>query len=45
MGRTCSTHVRDERLEKHRNFLLENLKRRDNMEDLGVDARIILNGS
>jgi hypothetical protein len=31
-----------ERWEMHTKFLLENLKGRDHMEDLGIDRRIIL---
>jgi hypothetical protein len=39
MGGSCSMNDRDE---KRIIVLLENLKRRDHSEDLGVDGRIIL---
>jgi len=39
MGRTCSTHGRDE---MHTKFWSVNLKGRDHSEDLWVDGRIIL---
>jgi hypothetical protein len=29
----------------HAEFLFENLNRRGNLEDVGIDVRIILNGS
>jgi hypothetical protein len=31
-----------ERWEMSKNFFLENLKRRDHLEDLGLDGRLIL---
>jgi len=37
MGRTCGTYG-----EKHAGFLWENMKERDQLEDLGVRVRIIL---
>jgi hypothetical protein len=39
-GSCSSTHGRDEK--RIQNFWLENLKGRDNSEDLGVDGKIIL---
>ena len=38
MGKTCGTCGG----EKHRGFLRENLKERDQLKDLGVNGRIIL---
>jgi hypothetical protein len=35
----CSTHGIDD---MHKNFLFENLKERDHLEDLGLDVQIIL---
>jgi len=40
MGGAYSTHWRHEKFVHH--FSLENLKGRDNSEDLGVDVTIIL---
>jgi hypothetical protein len=43
MGGTCSTHGRDEKM--HTAVWSETLERRDHTGDLGIDERIILNGS
>jgi len=39
MGRACNTHEREE---KNTKVWLENLKGRDQSEDLGVDGKTIL---
>jgi hypothetical protein len=42
MGGTCSTHGKERKKERNAIFWLENLKGKDQSEDLGVDGRIIL---
>jgi hypothetical protein len=42
MGGICSTHGRDNKV--HKIFWLQNLKGRDDSEELSVDGRIILEG-
>jgi hypothetical protein len=42
MGGRCSMYGIHE---KHTKFLMTNLKARDNLEDLGIDGRVILNRS
>jgi hypothetical protein len=42
MGRAYSAHGRDEKCIQYDVFWLENLKGRDQLEDLVVDVKIIL---
>jgi hypothetical protein len=42
MNGTCNMHERDKKLRPNKNSLSENLKRRNQLEDLCIDRRIIL---